>query len=267
MGMTDFDIATVGDNCIDRYLLPIGMSTVGGNALNVAVHLRHLGRLVAYFGAIGDDKEGRRTRLCLEDNRIDTTHLRVLEGKTAFTNLDVDDSGDRIIAFEDFGVCRGYRPTAHEVDRLHRLRHVHLGWLDDGGELKRSLAQSGVSVSQDLAVNAGAEDLTIAFASAGSDRHEAERLIKEILSKGARLAVVTRGSAGSIASDGSITVEMGVKEVEVLDTTGAGDTFFAGFIDAYLNGRDLHACLAAGSDVAAGTCMHLGGFPQTPVSF
>lgn len=265
--MADFDIATVGDNCIDRYLPPIGMSTVGGNALNVAVHLRRLGRPVAYFGAIGDDDAGHRTKSCLESNQVDTAHLCRRAGSTAFTNLDVDGSGDRIITFEDFGVCRGYRPTAREIALLHGLRHVHLGWLDDGGELKRSLARAGVSVSQDLAVNAGAESLTIVFASAGADRREAEQLMKDMLSKGVRLAVVTRGSAGSIASDGGTVVEMGVKDVEVQDTTGAGDTFFAGFIDAYLDGRDLRACLAAGSDVAGKTCTHLGGFPQTPVPF
>ena len=37
--MPAFDIATVGDNCIDRYAPPLGLSFVGGNAVNVAVQL------------------------------------------------------------------------------------------------------------------------------------------------------------------------------------------------------------------------------------
>jgi fructoselysine 6-kinase len=55
-------IATVGDNCIDRYLPPVDRSLVGGNAVNVAVNLRRAGHPAAYFGAVGDDEDGMRTR-------------------------------------------------------------------------------------------------------------------------------------------------------------------------------------------------------------
>ena len=41
--MHGFDVATVGDNCIDRYGPPLGLSLVGGNAVNVAVQLARLG--------------------------------------------------------------------------------------------------------------------------------------------------------------------------------------------------------------------------------
>jgi fructoselysine 6-kinase len=263
--MGRFEVATVGDNCIDRYLPPVALATVGGNAVNVAVHLRRLGRRTAYFGAVGEDKEGRRTRVCLAENGIDLEHLLTLPGPTAFTNLGMDPGGERIIAFEEFGVCRGYRPSEAEVEALRAARHVHLGWLDDGGALKRALAGAGVSVSQDLAVNAGAEDLAIAFASAGTAPDRAQALLQQTLEQGARLAVVTCGALGSIASDGRQYAETGIAPVEVVDTTGAGDTFIAGFIDAHLRGRGLLACLEAGRDAAAGTCRHLGGFPQRPL--
>jgi fructoselysine 6-kinase len=262
--MSRIEVATVGDNCIDRYLPPIGMSTVGGNALNVAVHLRSLGLDVAYFGAVGDDSEGRRTVDCLHCNGVGTGHLRVLHGRTAFTELDVDATGDRVVLAEDFGVCRGYRPNEGDSLRLRAMRHVHLGWLDDDGRLRAALVGAGLSVSQDLSVNAGAEGLAIAFASAGSSREQADALLKEALQKGARISVVTRGAQGSIASDGVNFAATGVTAVEVLDTTGAGDTFIAGFIDAHLQGGALQFCLEAGRDLAASTCRHLGGFPQEP---
>ena len=172
--MGSFEIATVGDNCIDRYLPPIGLATVGGNAVNVAVHLQRLGRCTAYFGAVGPDKAGAWTRASLTENDVDIEHLVERRGRTAYTDLDVDADGDRIIAFEDFGVCRGYRPSAAEIDLLRAAKHLHLGWLDDGGALKRRLAAGGVSISQDLAVNAGADRLAIAFASAGAVRPKPE---------------------------------------------------------------------------------------------
>jgi fructoselysine 6-kinase len=256
-----FEVATVGDNCIDRYL-PMNLQTVGGNAVNVAVQLVRCGRPAAYFGAVGDDAPGAWTRHTLAENQVDLEGLRVVRGSTATTDIDVNPDGDRIIGFEDFGVCRGYRPNALEIDLLRSLRHVHLGWLDDGGALKYSLAHAGVSTSQDLAVNPGAEGLAIAFASAGESMERAKVVMEQALAGGARLAVVTCGGLGSIASDGGCFAETGIAPVEVLDTTGAGDTFIAAFIDAHLKGLELAACLAAGRDTAAKTCVHFGGFPQ-----
>src|SRR6516162_326980 len=128
--MGSFEVATVGDNCIDRYLPPIGLVTVGGNAVNVGVHLRRLGRRTAYFGAVGPDRAGAWTRAALVENEVDIAHLVERPGRTAYTDLDMDASGDRIIAFEDFGVCRGYRPSAAETELLCAARHIHLGWLD-----------------------------------------------------------------------------------------------------------------------------------------
>jgi fructoselysine 6-kinase len=264
--MSRFEIATVGDNCIDRYL-PLGLATVGGNAVNVAVQLSRLGRRTAYFGAAGDDRNGRWVSARLADNGISLDHLRIVAGSTAFTNLDMDSAGDRIIAEEDFGVCSGYRPDGAEVDALGRARHVHLGWLDDGGALKRQLAAAGLPVSQDLAVNPGAESLAIAFASAGASRKRARELLQQAHGQGAALAVVTMGALGSIASNGTDVAETGIVEVAVVDTTGAGDTFIAAFIDTHLRGAGLGDCLAAGRDAAAATCLHLGGFPQQPEKF
>ena len=261
------EIATVGDNCIDRYGPPIGLSTVGGNALNVAVQLRRAGLRAAYFGAVGRDPDGQRTIDRLVENAVDVASLRVLAGITAFTELTSDASGDRIIGLEDFGVCQGYRPSEADFDRLRSMRHVHLGWLDDGGEAKHRLAALGVPVSQDLAVNRGAGVLDVAFASAGPSRQEARRLLGDALAQGARLVVVTMGALGSLASDGVTHAEMGSKPVAVMDTLGAGDTFIAAFLAARLAGRAVADCLAAGRDAAAETCTHFGGFPQRPEPF
>jgi fructoselysine 6-kinase len=263
--MAGFDVATVGDNCVDRYLPPIGQATVGGNALNVAVHLRRLGLPTAYFGAVGNDRSGAWIRNTLAENRVDIEYLREVPGQTAFTEIGVDAKGERIIAFEEFGVCRGYAPSEAETALLLKARHLHIGWLDDGGALRRRLGAAGVSVSQDLAVNAGADGLSIAFASAGASPESARSLLDRALAEGARIAVVTRGALGSIASDGIRLAETGSAPVVALDTLGAGDTFIAGFIEAYLRGLELGACLAAGRDAAVATCRHLGGFPQRPL--
>lgn len=269
--MPGLDLATVGDNCIDRYGPPLGRSFVGGNAVNVAVHFARLGNRAAYFGAVADDADGRRIRARLAGERVDVAGLRSEPGVTAFTDIAFGERGERIFAFEEFGTCRGYQPNEADLSRLVRMRHVHLGWLDDQGTLKARLAAAGVSVSQDVSVNADPADLSpaglaIAFASApDAGDGAAEALVRSLLAAGARLAVVMRGARGSIASDGRGVAETGIVPVaEVIDSTGAGDTFIAAFLDAHLAGASLQASLAAGRDRAALTLGHFGGFPQEP---
>lgn len=267
--MKTFRFAAVGDNCIDRFRRPLSQSLVGGNAVNVAVQLARLGRTSFYFGAVGPDADGARTRQLLAGSGVDITHLRERPGITAYTDIEVLPTGERVFAYEDFGVCAGYAPDAAEIAVLKTMDHVHIGWMDDGGALRRTLAAAGVSVSQDISVNAdpanlGIDGLSMAFASAGEDDGAVEAVLQRLLGGGVPLAVVTRGARGAVVSDGTQRVEIGIKPVEVIDTTGAGDSFIAGFLSARIAGLPLEKCLETGRDQAALTCMHVGGFPQAP---
>lgn len=266
------DFAAVGDNCIDRYGPPIGGSLVGGNAVNVAVQLARLGEQVEYFGAVGDDADGRRITETLTENGVDASSVVTGPGGTAHTRIEVDAAGDRTIAFEAFGACATYVPQDWALRRILTASHVHIGWLKDGGALRRRLVEAEVSVWQDVSVNADPRDLDVAgldvaFASAGPDRDRAWTLLGSLLERGARLAVVTRGELGSIASDGSLVCEAAIHPVTVVDTTGAGDSFIAGFLSARRYGIDLGGCLESGSAVAAKACTHFGGFPQQPIAW
>jgi fructoselysine 6-kinase len=264
-------IAAVGDNCIDKFLPPIGEALVGGNAVNVAVQLARLGHDASYFGAVGPDVDGQRTRRALIENGVGVSHLQERPGKTAHTDIEVLPSGERVFLFEDFGVCAGYRPSEADLAALNGMDHVHIGWLDDGGRLRRALAATGVSVSQDVSVNAdpinlGIEGLTIAFGSAGEDDEAVEAMIDRFLSAGVRVAVVTRGAKGSVAATSEARAEAGIRHVDVIDTTGAGDSFIAGFLSVYIGGGSLQAAVEAGRDRAALACSHVGGFPQAPLA-
>ncbi|UJW77002.1 PfkB family carbohydrate kinase [Rhizobium sp. SL42] len=265
--MKTLRFAAVGDNCIDRFQPPLSQSLVGGNAVNVAVQLARLGHVSYYFGAVGPDADGRRTRALVRENGVNVDHLHERPGVTAYTDIKVLASGERIFVFEDFGVCAGYRPTADDLDVLMTMDHVHIGWMDDGGALRRALTTAGVSVSQDISVNADASNLAVAglavaFGSVGSDDEALDRMLLDLLDGGAALAVVTRGPKGAVASDGTTREETDIRSVDVVDTTGAGDSFIAGFLSARIGGLPLSQCLQAGRDAAASTCTHVGGFPQ-----
>jgi fructoselysine 6-kinase len=261
-------IATVGDNCIDRYLPPVDRTLVGGNAVNVAVQLVRLGHDTAYFGAVGDDAEGARMRAVLGRIGVDLAGLKTIRpGRSSVTVIATSADGNRHFVSEDFGVCRGYRPDDQDMRWLKTMKHVHIGWLDDGGVTRRALTGAGISVSQDLSVNAELRNiipdgLAIAFVSCDGDDAEAQSVLGQTLARGARLAVIMRGSNGSLASAGGDVFRGDALPVSVRDTTGAGDSFIAGFLSAHVAGKPVADCLARGHENAARTCRIFGGFAQ-----
>jgi sugar/nucleoside kinase (ribokinase family) len=75
--------------------------------------------------------------------------------------------------------------------------------------------------------------------------------------------IVTRGAAGAVGVEGGRRVEIPAAPVErVVDTTGAGDLFAAGFIAARCRGHGLERCLEAGSLAAAEVISHFGARPE-----
>ena len=62
--------------------------------------------------------------------------------------------------------------------------------------------------------------------------------------------------------DAERLIRAGALAVDPVDTTGAGDSFIAGFLVAHLRGTDLRSSLMAGARQARTTCLHVGGFSQ-----
>ena len=78
-----------------------------------------------------------------------------------------------------------------------------------------------------------------------------------------RTLVLTRGAAGALAAEAGSTVEVAAAPVErVVDTTGAGDLFAAGFLAGRCRGRNLAGCLEAGAACAAEVISHFGARPE-----
>lgn len=255
---------TIGDNTIDLYVGADNLSFVGGNAVNVAVQLAEAGQDVAYFGAVGPDKRGARVRRALAERGVGVEHLTVISGVTSTSLVEVARNGERHLSAEDFGTSADYRPTSAELDALADCCVVHIGWTPVAGQIRAALAGRGVVVAQDCAVAEGYDGVDVAFCSAGEARPEADRLACEALAGGARLAVVTRGAAGSIAVDGARSWSQDAVRVPVVDTTGAGDSFIAGFLAAFGGGATVEQAMRRGTDSAAQTCQHRGGFRQVP---
>ncbi len=85
----------------------------------------------------------------------------------------------------------------------------------------------------------------------------------ETLSKNVAAVVITRGAEGALADEAGVCCEVAAATVaQVVDTTGAGDLFAAGFLAARLRGRGTRQCLEAGTAAAAEIISHFGARPE-----
>ena len=86
----------------------------------------------------------------------------------------------------------------------------------------------------------------------------------EALRSSVRTLVITRGASGAVAVENGERVEIAAPRVErVVDTTGAGDLFAAGFLSGRCRGRPLKACLETGALAAAEVISHFGARPES----
>lgn len=253
-------VLVVGDNTIDEI---DGVGRVGGNAVNVAVQLIRHGYLARYAGVVGRDENGRIIARALRGQGLEIDLLDEVDGESAVTVIGHTPEGDRVFVREDFGVTADYVPGDAVLAAARSCGWLHIGMLPGSSrfvtEVRREIP--GILISQDCAVSSGMAGLDVAFCSVGE--HQDPRLAAQRARRaGAGLVVVTRGAAGAIAHDGDRWWEQRALPVKVVDTTGAGDSFIAGFISERACGGSVEESLERGAEWASFTCSHVGGWPQ-----
>ncbi len=260
-------VATIGDNCLDRYLPPVDREFVGGNALNVAVGLRDRGHDVAYAGAVGSDAAGEAVLGAARRRGIDTFHVHVGPGATGMTTIRLADDGDRVFESEILGESGTYQPDPATLADLGGRAWVHGTGLAAGVEGFTGLRRAGARLSFDFSHTSSPErmaelcpHLEVAFLSApGAGAGEAAGLAESAVAAGAATAIVTRGRHGSLALCGRVSHHPTVP-VSVVDSLGAGDAYIAACISVLVEGGTLETALRLGAEAAARTCTHYGAW-------
>lgn len=161
------------------------------------------------------------------------------------------------------------------ADDLRRIgaRHIHIGELStllERPDLVALAREVGATVSLDCAWD---DDLPVAQVAShlarvdvflpndAEVRHLVDRGVAEPFSA---LTVVKKGANGSSASTAGGEISEPAEPVHVVDTTGAGDAFNAGFLHAWLDGLQIASCLAAGVRVASIALGRAGGAGRLP---
>lgn len=262
-------LATVGDNCVDRYVNGGRAVRVGGNALNVAVGLGRAGYEVAYLGAVGDDEHGRLIRAEAGAAGVDVSRVKVLAAAvSAVTHVKLDGQGERQFLSEKHGASGLFRPSKEDLAFLSTRAWVHAANLISAVAVLPRLAARGVRLSYDFSDRADPAKLErlclaveVAFFSVpdGDERTAADRA-SDAVSRGSRIAVVTRGKEGSLAATANGVLAQPATAVDAVDTLGAGDAFIAAFIAATLEARSVADALRLAADEAAEACTHVGAW-------
>ncbi|MFZ5823926.1 MAG: PfkB family carbohydrate kinase [Bacillota bacterium] len=260
-------LAAIGDNCIDVYTNK-GMAYPGGGPVNFAVQARRLGAETAYIGVVGGDEHGRWLADALAAEGVETTHLTVVEGDTAVAYVRLE-GAERTFIGSQPGV-RGQLAVTPETERyLSGFDLIHTTLDGRVDEHIPAWHQAGKRISYDFSHRARPEQLALlphiecAFFSGQKVRAEdGPALLKEHHGRGATLAVMTFGEEGSLAYDGHRLYYQPALPASVVDTLGAGDSFQAGFVVAYLQTESIQAALAAGAATAVRAISNYGGFGQ-----
>jgi sugar/nucleoside kinase (ribokinase family) len=147
--------------------------------------------------------------------------------------------------------------------------HLHIGELASLAEMPEILARAkaaGMTVSVDCAWDAqvlARRDLAALLCGVDvflPNRAEADALARHAgLETYAPLVVVKDGAQGAVAHQSGAQLHRPARAVEVVDTVGAGDAFNAGFLDRWLDGAALAACLDAGAECASIALARSGG--------
>jgi sugar/nucleoside kinase (ribokinase family) len=232
---------------------------VGGNGANTALAMAVIGASVRLVGAVGNDAQAESVLHELRRSGVNTDFVMRVPAPTATTVVLVNETGDRQFLHRLGASEKAFsEPLTFTPELVENASHYHFASLFilphlrlHGAEMLRRARQAGLTTSLDTNWDAEGEWMTAlapclpevdilfmnedeAFMVTGSnDPASAARVVLE---KGVRTAVMKLSGRGcAIYSDGDEIVCPSFP-VPVKDTTGAGDSFVAGFLDARQRG-------------------------------
>lgn len=257
---------------------------VGGSGAITACGAARLGLRTAFVGALGDDVLGRFMLGALAEAGVDVSGCVVDHERPTGISVVLSRPEDRATLTAP-GTVAALRSELVDRDLLRRARHVHVSSYflqpDLAGDLPglfEEAAAAGATTSIDPNYDPGERwdgglletlsrtDLFLpnsleARAIGGSEDVD---IAAQVLGERARIVAVKFGQGGGLAISGDEVVRSEAIPTEVVDTTGAGDSFDAGFIAGMLAGWPLARCLALAVACGSLSTRGVGGTAAQP---
>jgi len=259
--------------------LKIEKTVSGGSVANSLVGLSQLGNKVGFIGKVSDDEFGSVYEEGLKKENVEYFYSKKKEELPTGTCLILvtPDSERTMCTF--LGTAGKINEDDVASDTIKKSEIIFLeGYLWDEGEPKRAFDKAinnankvAMSLSDIFCVNRHKPhffnlvknklDITFANEQEITSLIEAKKFEEVInFSKQLKkLIVVTRGEKGSVAINGDEVDESDIqKNLKIVDLTGAGDLFAAGFLHGYINKLSAKECLEKGTEMSSRIIQQIG---------
>ena len=251
----------------------------GGSVANSIVGLSKLGNEVGFIGKINDDDLGQKYEDGLKKENVNYFYKKKIEGLSTGTCLILitPDSERTMCTF--LGTAAKISEDDVDEDSIKNSKITLLeGYLWDEGKPKTAF-EKAIKISNNVAMSLSdlfcverhkphfldlvKNKIDLTFA----NEQEITALInaknfQEIISFGkqvGRKIIITRGQKGSVSIDKNEVVECeSKKNLKIVDLTGAGDLFAAGFLHGYINGLNNTECLKKGTEMSSEIIQKIG---------
>jgi sugar/nucleoside kinase (ribokinase family) len=288
-------VVTLGAHVLDilgRYVthIPEGQGSAlldeirlapAGSAAGTAVGLAKLGLEVATVGAVGDDALGDVLIRALNGFGVDTSHVVRKPGvQTSASILPIRPNGDRP-ALHAIGANAVYSIDDVPWPLIENASHLHLGGNDsmrglgrDGAaQILRRARDGGATTSMDILSEGSPKLLAILKpclpfvdwfmpnadqACKLTESNTPEEAASRLLDLGVGGVVLTLGGDGSLLATTRERMHLSAHDIQVVDTSGCGDAYCAGFICALRLGWSPPECMKLGNGAAALVAQGLG---------
>jgi ribokinase len=245
----------------------------GGKGANQSVAAARLGGRVAFLGRAGTDGHGDLVREALRGDGVDIGHLITTPGPTGVALITVDPEGDNSIIVspganarvteQDVAAARPLFAAASVVSLQMEIPPAAVL------AAARTAAEEGARVVLNLSPAAAVPDELLALCDPlVVNEHEAEFLGDTrpagLLARGVRSVVITRGADGAVVADANGVTEVPSPQVDVVDTTGAGDAFTGALCLRLAHGDDLATAARLAARVGAAAVRKAGAQSSFP---
>ena len=273
VGGANTDILGVSDAALLSHDKNPGHVTVSGGGVgrNIAENLARLGVDVELLTAFGGDSQARVLAEECRASGIGTSGSLVLDDVAGSRYLAVvDHDGDMVAAVSDMRALDRLTPEALAERRElldsadlvvldANLPADSLAWIAENVQVPLLLDPVSVAKAPKMRGLLGqVHTLKANESEAGKladvevvGNADVERVAGSLLAAGVACVFITRGERGTYAAEDGRVVQYPAPEVEVVNTTGAGDAFTAGVAFAMLAGYELEETCAIGSAMAA----------------
>lgn len=266
-----------------------GLVVPGGCGSNVAIQLGQLGVNNLLFAVRGDDYSGEILQKSWNQVGVNTDFVRINRQIPTGISVVLVDSDDQPRFL--------HTPGANEIlngneINITSLKSFRTGFLHIAGyfvlpgllekhfkEVLRKVKEAGVSISLDVVTSPAMKtpdplweilpeiDIFLCNQTEArllSDRDDPRQAVRWIYEQGPETVIVKLGAEGCFFLTKNYSAFVPSRPVQnVIDTTGAGDAFAAGFLAARMEGKDLSAACQAGNQTGARAVQHLGAVSMT----